>query len=260
MYVHCWYLRAVTRGAQRGRSQGVAVPIPGLCPVQCIVCAGVGSDGAAHVKQHSSWHSSRQSLRSFGISEVPEAVPRQRGTQSLRHERYLGSFLVPSAFSLFVGRIGSLRPLIHRRADASSPSACTGRANDDAASDATNGTACRRVNLTVGGPGCEAEGCRALVGCARAAVCVSTGGGESSAMAYMVAAASMILLRTTDGPGVATVGRRRAERGAPSSRYAYICRKWVVTGDRYTGPQKGWQVKSVKADVSEKKGAGKKKR
>ena len=88
--------------------------------------------------------------------------------------------------------------------------------------DATNGTACRRVNLTVGGPGCEAEGCRALVGCARAAVCVSTGGGESSAMAYMVAAASIILLRTTDGPGVATVGRRRAERGAPSSRYAYI--------------------------------------
>ena len=66
----------------------------------------------SYVLQHSCWHSSRQSLRSFAGDP---GGPWQRGTQSLRHERYRLSFFVPSGFSLmFVGRSGSGRPLTQR--------------------------------------------------------------------------------------------------------------------------------------------------
>ena len=91
-----------------------------------------------YVKQHSSWHSSKQSERSLLASFW------QRGTQSLRHDRYFGSFLVPSSLSLDVGRSGSLLPESQSLGTPSLPAIAAGVAAPARAAAANAGNAARR--------------------------------------------------------------------------------------------------------------------
>ena len=77
----------------------------------------------SYVVQHSIWHASRHSLRSFWAGPVP---PCFLGTQSLRQERYLPSLRVPSGLSLLVGRRGSDLPLIQTAGLASAALAVDG--------------------------------------------------------------------------------------------------------------------------------------
>ena len=68
--------------------------------------------------------------------------------------------MVPSALSLLVGRIGSLRPLVQTLALLSSKARADGANRDAAAHAATAGSSCRLLNLELleGAGGCDIAG------------------------------------------------------------------------------------------------------
>ena len=115
------------------------------------------------------------------------------GTQSFRQPRYFGSFLVPSALSLLVGRIGSLRPLVQILALPSSAARADGANRDAAAHAATAGTSCRLLHLELEeGAGCD------IVGAACAAACGCTSVGESRDGAKISASKQVAAIARSD--------------------------------------------------------------
>ena len=123
------------------------------------------------------------------------------GTQSFRQPRYFGSFLVPSALSLLVGRIGSLRPLVQILALPSSAARADGANRDAAAHAATAGTSCRLLHLELEeGAGCD------NVGGACAAVCGCTSVGESRDGAKISASKQVAAISRSDARSQNVVG------------------------------------------------------
>ena len=127
------------------------------------------------------------------------------GTQSFRQPRYFGSFLVPSALSLLVGRIGSLRPLVQILALPSSAARADGANRDAAAHAATAGTSCRLLHLELEeGAGCD------IVGAACAAACGCTSVGESRDGAKISASKQVAAISRSDARTSSRSGRSQS--------------------------------------------------
>ena len=147
------------------------------------------------------------------------------GTQSFRQPRYFGSFLVPSALSLLVGRIGSLRPLVQILALPSSAARADGANRDAAAHAATAGTSCRLLHLELEeGAGCD------IVGAACAAACGCTSVGESRDGAKISASKQVAAMSRSDARtwivvgAISNLAARRSVDFPPFVQCESLCR------------------------------------
>ena len=112
--------------------------------------------------------------------------------------------MVPSALSLLVGRIGSLRPLVQIGPLLFSKARADGANRDAAAHAATAGTSCRLLHLKLEGADIAGETRAAARGC--------TGVGES---------------RPDGARSSASIDRSDAQEYVPISKLLEVCRRWI---------------------------------